>query len=744
VAVIGQVQAGALRAFYDAYYRPERATVLVVGDVDPPAIEAQIKARFGDWTARGPAGRDPEIAPPLPGPRAAVFVQPGAPSSVRLAWITPSDPAPGSLAAEHRRLMAELALRVLNRRLSSQAGAYLIANAIRQDRPRLGQVTLLTIDCQPGEWRGALLAAETARRQILQYGARPNEVAREAAEALRAAQVTAAAAEVRPTNALATALVRRIDEDRALTSPAEDLALAEAAYAKVDPAEVDAALRGLFQGAGPLAFLTSPQTVEGGQAALELSLDEDEAAPVPRPLVLAPSAALTPAWPYAAFGPPGMAVERRDIPDLGTSFVRFQNGVRLTVRPSLMSGGQVLVRVAVGGGRLDLPADRMTVDWAADSGVIDAGGLKAIDRADMRRALAASEYSVAFSTDDDAFAFDGVTRPADLAVQLQVLAAYATEPGWRPAAFEHVRSLFFALLPQFEASPGGALGDYVGSLLHDGDHRWSTPTMGDVASARARDLRALLERPLATGAIEVTIVGDVSVDRATQAVAATFGALPARPPATPPPPEAYRTHFPTPTAQPVVRYHGGHADQALALIAWPTDDAYAHAPGLADLRVLQQVLNNRLIDRLRIEDAATYTPRSGLEASRTFAGFGYLYAAASVSPAKTDLVFGRARAIAADLRDHPISEDELERARRPALAALERAEQTDSWWLNALERAQSDPRRLDLIRQALPNLRAVGADDVQRAAAAWLRDDRAWRLVITSHGGSRAPKDPAS
>jgi zinc protease len=184
----------------------------------------------------------------------------------------------------------------------------------------------------------------------------------------------------------------------------------------------------------------------------------------------------------------------------------------------------------------------------------------------------------------------------------------------------------------------------------------------------------------------------------------------------------------------VVRYHGGHADQALALIAWPTADAYARAPGLPDLRVLQQVLNNRLIDRLRIEDAATYTPRSGLEASRTFPGFGYLYAAASVSPANTGLVFERARAIAADLRDHPISEDELERARRPALAALQRAEQTDGWWLTALSRAQTDPRRLDLIRQALPDLRAVSTADVQRAAAVWLRDDRAWRLVITPHG----------
>jgi zinc protease len=734
VGVIGQVQAAALRDFYIRYYRPERTTIFVVGDVDPAAIEAQIRARFGDWAGSGAPGQDPPIAPPGPeDPRAGLFVQPGAPSSIRLAWIAPRDPAPRTLAGERRRLLADLALRVLNWRLSSQDGAYFAAVASRKNHPPMGQVTLLGIDCPPGQWRAALASVEQARRQLLVYGVQPAEVERAAAEALHGAQIAAASAQTQPAPAVANALVGRIEDGRPLTGPAQDLATAEAVYRDVQAGDVDAAVRGLFQGAGPLAFLSSPRPVGGGEAALTRAIADDDAEPVMPPAREASSA--TPLWPYSDFGPAGAVAERREIPDLATSFIRFQNGVRLTVRPSMLSGGQVLVQVAVGGGRLDLPPNRMSVDWAADSGVIDAGGLKAIDRGDMRRALAASVYSFSFQTGDDGFDLSGVTRPADLDVQLQVLAAYATQPGWRPGAFEHVQSLFAALLPQFEASPGGVLGDYVGGLLHDGDRRWATPTMGDVATARARDLRALLERPLATGAIEVTIVGDITVERAVQAVAATFGALPPRPPEPARPPAAYQTHFPSPAASPVVRYHGGHADQALALIAWPSGDAYAHAPSLADLRVLQQVLNNRLIERLRIADGATYTPRTGLEASRIFPGFGYIFAAASVSPAQTDLVFQRTRAIAADLRANPISADELERAMKPAVAAVQRAEQTDAFWLTALSRAQTDPRRLDLIRSALPDLRTVTAADIQRAAQAYLRDDRAWTLMITPHAG---------
>jgi zinc protease len=733
VDFLARVSADQLRHFYEAYYRPERTTLVVVGDVDPAAIEAEIRTRFGDWSGKGPPGPDPVTPPLRPAEvRTHVFVQAGAPSSLRMAWITPRDAAPLSVGVARRRLMEDLAVRILNRRLGAEPSPCLISTASRHAEPPIGDVAVLTADCPPGSWRMGLISMEFARRHVLHDGITQAELDRETASALHSFQIAAAGAEARPTPALANALVSSIDEDRPLTSPAQDLTMADAVYGKADTADIDEAMARLFQGAGPLVFLSSAQPVSGDGAALAQTLAAVDAAQLAH---VVPRQVSTPKWPYASFGPAGAVAERSEVKDLGVSLIRFQNGVRLTVRPLALSGGQVLVRVAVGGGRLDLPRDRMSADWAADSGVVDSGGLKAMDRADLRRALAERVYSFSFTTGDDSFNLSGTTRPVDLDTQLQVLAAYLTAPGWRSEAFEHVRALFIALLPQFEASPNGVLGDYVSGLLHGGDPRWAVPTMADVAEARPGDLRSLLERPLASGPIEVAIVGDVSVDQAVQAVAATFGALPPRPLAPQRPADAYQTRFPAPTVSPVVRYHGGHADQALALEAWPIGDAYATGPSLADAQVLQQVLKNRLVERLRIADGATYTPRTALEASKTFPGFGYMSAAASVAPAQTGLVFSRISAITADLRNTPISADELERARRPALAALHRAQETDAYWLDALARAQTDPRRLDLIRNAEPGLRAVTAEGVQRSAEAYLRDERAFKLVIIPHGG---------
>jgi zinc protease len=724
-----------LRRYYDAYYRPERATVIVVGDIDPDAVEAQIKARFADWTGKGLAGADTVVTPPPDrGLRIRTFVQPGAPSSISLAWMTPYRPGPRSRAAERERLLARLAIGVLNRRLNAEGiglgDGYLIGEVVHERPTPLAEITVLTIDCAPGQWRSALAATEKIRRQALLYGVRQGEVDREAADALHQWQRAAADTDTRSASAIAGGILTTIDQGGVITSPVQDLAQASDAFDMVTAGQVDEAMRALFRGAGPKVFLSSPQPV-GDDAAVAAAIAHIEHAPVPA--YAENPAALSQGWPYDDFGKPGVVAERREIPDLGVSFIRFENGVRLTVKPAAFSAGQVQVQVSVGGGRLDLPRDRMTAYWAADGGVVDANGPRGIDRSGLRQALADKVYSMSFLTADEGFVFSGVTRPADLDTQMQVLAAYVSDPAWRPQVFAHIKALFTNLLPQVEASPGGALGDYVGGLLHDGDPRWATPTLADIHAARPDDLRALLEQPLATGAIEVTVVGDIGVERAIRAVAATFGALPPRLHPAPPPPEAYRTRFPPHTPAPVVRYHSGHADQALALIAWPTGDAYAVSPRPAAVRVLQRVLQNRLIEQLRTAQGVTYTPLTGLEASSAFPDFGYLYAAASTPPAQTTLVLDNVQSIAADLRSTDISDDELERARAPAIATLERAQQAEKYWLSGLTQAQTDPRRLALIRGALPDLRSVSAADVRRAAEAYLGEARAWKLVIAPY-----------
>ena len=148
---------------------------------------------------------------------------------------------------------------------------------------------------------------------------------------------------------------------------------------------------------------------------------------------------------------------------------------------------------------------------------------------DIQRVLASKIYGLNFNARDDGFVFSGATRPEDLSTQLQIFAAYMTAPGWRPQAFDRIKSDLSPILNDLAATPTGVIKRDLSYLLHNGDPRWANPTHLDIAAEHLDDVRAVLDKPLAQGPIEITIVGDVDVDRAIELVRTTFGALPILP-----------------------------------------------------------------------------------------------------------------------------------------------------------------------------------------------------------------------
>ena len=96
-------------------------------------------------------------------------------------------------------------------------------------------------------------------------------------------------------------------------------------------------------------------------------------------------------------------------------------------------------------------------------------------------------------------------------------------------------------------------------------------------------------------------------------------------------------------------------------------------------------------------------------------------------------------AIAADLRDKPVSADELNRARLPAVERLRRSMADNGYWLTQLSEAQSKPESLEQTRRQIAVLEAVTPADLQRLAQQYLKPSTAWRAEIVS---DKAPAQP--
>ena len=79
-----------LRAFHQTYFRPENATLLIVGDVSAAVVVPLLESAFGSWKGTGPAVPAPKVpeAPQLTKRQLYIVDKPGAAQSqIRIGWV---------------------------------------------------------------------------------------------------------------------------------------------------------------------------------------------------------------------------------------------------------------------------------------------------------------------------------------------------------------------------------------------------------------------------------------------------------------------------------------------------------------------------------------------------------------------------------------------------------------------------------------------------------------------------------
>jgi zinc protease len=112
--------------------------------------------------------------------------------------------------------------------------------------------------------------------------------------------------------------------------------------------------------------------------------------------------------------------------------------------------------------------------------------------------------------------------------------------------------------------------------------------------------------------------------------------------------------------------------------------------------------------------------------------YGYIRAITQLPPEKASQFYDAVNAIVADLKATKLTQDDLDRARIPALQALKESQQTNEYWLALLNGAQEDKRRLDLARNYEAALLQVTTLDIVAAAQKYLLERNSVKLSCGS------------
>ncbi|EGF91110.1 peptidase M16 domain protein [Asticcacaulis biprosthecium C19] len=113
----------ALVDYYQDWYRPDLAVLVVVGDFDVAGMEKRIRAVFGDWKAArpGPVRRIDYAPKPMKRTSAVVHTEKNLNESVGAAWIRSYIDRPDSLESRTTGYLKQVALMAMNVRFQRAA-----------------------------------------------------------------------------------------------------------------------------------------------------------------------------------------------------------------------------------------------------------------------------------------------------------------------------------------------------------------------------------------------------------------------------------------------------------------------------------------------------------------------------------------------------------------------------------------------------------------------------------------------
>lgn len=702
--------------FYEKWYAPKRAVLVIAGDVDVPLAESLIRKYFADAKPRRGDSPDPDLGRVTEGRGliARLKTEMEAPATeISIETLSPASKDPDSVAKRRARMVRNLADAVINQRFSEiakkEGSPIMEGEAYNFEMFKFVRSSGVGVKCKPDQWKAALTMAGQELRRALEHGFTQAEFDEARATLLKGARLRSEGRDTRQNRALADSLVVSLASEQVYTDPADDLKRVESQLAGITAVESLAALRKAWDTKDIGIFIGGNLKLDDGENTILTAFAESRKTPV-----AAPKQEQQAQFAYTNFGTPGKIVKREEAKDLEITQVVFENGVRANLKKTDFEKNTVRLVVSVGGGKLSAPPDKPGLIPYAQS-VFEAGGLEKHGVDDLRRIFASKTVGVDFAVGDDAFLLGGRTTPGDLRDELGLVCAYLVAPGYREEADRQLKKNLDAIYTQLEHTAEGVMQNQVVSFIHSGDFRFQFPKREVMEQRSLAELKAWLAPELSGGYVEIAVVGDIDVEKTLEGIAATFGALPKRADRKPDYTKERIVKFPSEPKDKDIIFTS-EIQRAYALGYWPTAD-------MSDIRrarrlsLLGEILDDRLRLKIRQELGDSYSPASYHVPSDTYTGYGYMTAMATLKPDQVAKVKPMFLDIAQAIVTGGITDDEFQRARAPMLEALAKQRRENDYWLKrVLRNCQEQPQRLEWARSMVDDVKSVTRDEIAALA----------------------------
>lgn len=621
-----------LRRFYDRWYRPDNATVIVVGEIEVAEMQGKLSAAFGSAVSRdaSPLNRPEASWSPSSAPIVSVHSDPDvADSSIELALVgTAADAAAGrdlTLADLHEGMFDQLVTTLMVNRMNDgmRRGTVPITQVGADHQSYVRAMSFAGIYVSPSSGRTA-----DALEALL------DEVHRAVTDGFEPAEVERAVAAVQS----------QLDEVRAGAGTIQDPQLADGYVAHVltgadagtaEPEAAYAAGGEVLRRATPEALSTwfasrwSPERAallvsvpaKGDDVASDADLRDELVNLVTRKTRVGAGGQPTDADALMARPEPVTEASAEDLDgdgyDIEPRELHFANGLDVVLSRNTIVDGDITISAVRLGGLSAVDDARIPAARVADQ-VVPVSSLGSLDAVTVGHVLDATGIDVTASLLPEQATMDGSTPTADLEVAMAYMRQMIADPHVDDPALANAVDAARTAYEGLDADPDMATFQAQSVARYGDNPRYrNLLTSAELDSVTSADVLSVWKERFgdATG-WRVVFVGDLDVDEATALARAYFGTLTGTNVA----PQFAPLEPPVPSGLVGVQVNAGTGERA-SLVR--TNEAPIDDPARADMlaEMLTSVINMRLTATLREELGASYSPQA------------YVYVESTPSPA---------------------------------------------------------------------------------------------------------------
>lgn len=716
-----------IKSFYRDWYRPDLQAVIAVGDFDPKRVEQLIKQNFSQL--QNPPAEKPRVKYTVPAtPGTAVKIATDAEFPYTLAQIIVKHP--GTTTKITTDYMQQIREQLFNQMLNARLGELL-----QKATPPflfgrssyggfLGEQDAFTsiAVARPGELEGAIKAVVAETERARKFGFTLTELERAKQDAL--VQMGNAFREKNKTRS-----VNFVREYQQHFLTGEAIPGIEYEYnfyvnniGKITLAEMNA-LAGKFISDQNRVVIVEAPDKEKDKLPAEKTLLQWISTAGQNVTAYVDNVSSDP---LISKLPDGSKVTNQLADDaIGTTTLTLGNGVKVILKPTEFRNDQILINgYAFGGTSLANDDDFTSANLAA--AIISNSGIAQFNQGQLDKKLAGKNVNISPYISEFTQGISGSTSPADFETALQLIYLYFTQPRKDKDIWQSQIDQTRSLLTNRGLDPVSVFQDTVAAVLSNYNFRAMVTTPARLNAASLDKAYSFYKSRFADASgFTFTLVGNFNVETIKPYLEHYLGALPSTNSN-----ETYKNLDIHPAAGLInTTVNKGVGEKSSVQLVFSGEFDYNEANNL-QMDALEEVLNIKLIERLREQESGVYAPGVRAGYHKTPSGRYTISVYFGCAPENVDKMVNATLEEIAKIKQNGALPADIQKFVAKEARSTQEQLKENIFWAGYLASSSQNKENPDQILSHVNNLEQVTVQSTKDAANKYLSGKNLIKLIL--------------